>query len=199
MKRRTLLATLGVAATAGCTGVAPPETPPSESTTATSTSTTTTSDRHECPSFASDPDRTVCWPTEDRLESRVYLNASIPVFEPDPDDSVVESLEFVLHDQHPDHPVEVTPDDWRIHRRTTAGWSPVASESSTESRETIRPGERYTWSLTFQTHPTPQPADTTYIVESLEDGTYAFQTVARLLGDEPLRVECVAIVEVRRQ
>jgi len=200
MKRRTLLVTLGAAATAGCAGIAPPEGRPAEPTTGRGPRTPA-SEMDDCQSFAPDSDRTVCWPTEDRLESRVYLNASVPTFEPDTDNLAAETLEFVLHDQHPNLPVEVNTGDWHIHRRTVEGWTPVASGTPADSSRTIQPGERHTWSLSFQPHPTPQTRETTYIVEPLENGTYAFQTVARLVGEagDTLRVECIAVVDVRRQ
>jgi len=210
MKRRTVLATLGTLATvtpAGCVGLAPSsnggaddrETGPVS--TATPTPDESRDDEAACPSFATDPDRTVCWPSADRIRSRVYLNASIPVFEPDSDDLTAETLEFVLHDQHPERVVGVDPNDWHIARRTEDGWDRVASGSTSDVWRTISPGERYTWSLSLQPHPTPRRDDTTYLVQSLVDGTYAFGTVAHLGGraDDTLRIECVAVVEIRRQ
>jgi len=208
MNRRTVLATLGSAAAsaAGCVGLAPTDRG-SESTHdhARSGAGTPAVDGSEvsgaCPSVAADPDRTVCWPPADRIRSRVYLNASVPVFEPDPDDSAVDTLEFVLHDQHPDRSVGVDPDDWRIDRRTAEGWTHVASGSPSGRWRTVDPGERYVWSLSLRPHPTPRTDDTTYLVRALDDGTYALGTVAHLGGraDDALRIECVAVVEIRRR
>lgn len=197
MKRRTVIATLGaLPLTAGC--LAPPRSDSQQ--TATGGDATATADPGErCSSFESDVDRTVCWPTEERLRSRVYLNASIPTFEPTTDDSTVETLEFVLHNQHPDHLVEVTPEDWQIARRTPEDWRVVASASDSEPTRLLPSGERYTWSLSLRRHPTPSREDTTYLARDLADGVYAFQTVARLLEDPAVRVECIAVVEIRRQ
>lgn len=215
MKRRTVLAMLGAlpaVTAAGCAGLAPSSdggVGDREMGTGTDTGTATATPTPDegrdgevaCPSFATDPDRTVCWPSADRIRSQVYLNASIPVFEPDPDDSTVETLEFVLHDQHPERVVGVDPHDWHIARPTAGGWSRVASGSESDAWRIIAPGERYTWSLSLRSHPTPRTDDTTYLVQALDDGTYAFGTVAHLGGrtDDALRVECVAVVEVRRQ
>ncbi|AZH26051.1 hypothetical protein [Haloplanus aerogenes] len=205
MQRRTVLATLGsLSATAGCVGITPPRSDGRDRATGTGTSRTD-GERPDadpnCPSFAADPDRTVCWPSEDRIRSRVFLNASTPVFEPDSDDLSAETVEFVLHDQHPDRSVGVDPHDWWIARRTGDGWDRIASGSTSDAWRTIDPGQRYTWSLSLQPHPTPRTDDTTYIVQALDDGTYAFGTVALLGGraDDALRIECVAVVEVRRR
>jgi hypothetical protein len=208
MKRRTVLATLGSAAAsaAGCVGLAPTDhgsesTGDDARTGVGSPAVDGSQVAGPCPSVAADPDRTVCWPPAERIRSRVYLNASIPVFEPDPDDSAVETLEFVLHDQHSDRRVGVDPDDWRIDRRTGEGWDHVASGQSSDRWRTIEPGERYTWSLSLRPHPTPRTDDTTYLTRALDDGTYAFGTVAHLGGraDDALRIECVAVVEIRRR
>ncbi|MEF8856057.1 MAG: hypothetical protein V5A16_01410 [Haloplanus sp.] len=214
MKRRTVLATLGSAAAsaAGCVALAP--------TDGGSESTASDSDGDDdartgvgtpavdgsqvagaCPSVAADAERTVCWPPAGRIRSRVYLNASVPLFEPDPDASTTDTLEFVLHDQHPDRPVGVDPDGWRLHRRTPDGWERVASGESSGRWRTIEPGQRYTWSLSLDSHPTPRADDTTFLSRALDDGTYAFGTVAHLGGraDDALRIECVAVVEIRRR
>lgn len=210
MKRRTVLATLGSASlsTAGCIGLAP--------TDGGSTSTASGDDDARtnvgtpavdgsqvggsCPSVATDADRTVCWPPATRIQSRVYLNASVPLFEPDADDPTTDTLEFVLHDQHPDQPVVVDPDGWRLHRRTSDGWDHVVSGEPSGRRRTIEPGQRYLWSLSLEPHPTPRADNVTYIAQALDDGTYAFGTVAHLGGrtDDALRIECVAVVEVQR-
>jgi len=210
MKRRTVLATLGSAAAsaAGCVGRAPTD-DASESTgggdDARTDVGTPAVDGSQvagtCPSTAPDAERTVCWPPAGRIRSRVYLNASVPLFEPDSDFSAVDTLEFVLHDQHPDRPVGVDPDGWRLARRTPEGWGRVASGEPSGRWRTTEPGQRYTWSLSLRPHPTPRGDDTTFLTRALDDGTYAFGTVAHLGGraDDALRIECVAVVEIRRR
>jgi len=93
MRRRAVLTVLGTlsSTTAGCVAVDPPRSADGgNGETAAGSRTPDSADTcPECPSFATESDRAVCWPAAGRIRTRVSLDASASVFESDTDDSTV--------------------------------------------------------------------------------------------------------------
>lgn len=219
MRRRALLAALGTttALTAGCLDRSSGGNPTDESPDSTDTTTddgtetpddTTTAEPStpqeplsnvECPTFADNVDRTVCWPNGDTEEETVYVDASSIVFEPTTGDNEVETIEFVLHNSS-DESFGLNPHAWSLRRKTAGSWSFVAPDAHVEPWYTVESGGTYTWSLSVEKHPTPYDENAMAIFQDLSDGIYAFQ-ITGAFGDGPnsgTQVECVALFEVRR-
>lgn len=182
MHRRTLLASLATAATAGCLGQAsdsdPTETPPSRGTWddvgTEEGNLPPASDEFEgvaCPDLRN-ADRTVCYHTDSRDED-VVLAPESEVFDPDRDDDIIEDLRFTLGNTGK-WAVQVNPYDWAIHQRDGESWSQVAPEGPVrEPLATVEPGSTLQWELPEATHPStsggPYRVDT-----ALSPGVYAF-------------------------
>jgi hypothetical protein len=148
MKRRSLLAAVGIGlSTAGCLSQADDSSDMSSPNTDENTTGTrgrqtpgTTPSHHgpdstpsdqpgnaECPSFAEDVERTVCWSTDDTGAEPIYLTASSKTFEPSPGGGLVEHIKFTLHNDS-SQTFGLNPHAWAIKRQITHGWEHVAPE-----------------------------------------------------------------------
>lgn len=203
MHRRTLLAGLATAATAGCLGRGG-RTAGDETATGTGDATGTPPSRgtwddvgteagkrppasdafegFDCPSVR-DTDRTVCYHTNGR-DSAVVLSAYPEVFNPDRDDDTVEDIRFTLGNAG-ERTVQINPYDWVIHRRDGASWTQVAPEGPViDPLTTVDPGETLRWALPESSH--PSPSDGPYRADTaLSPGLYAFSVVGRF-SETPL-------------
>jgi hypothetical protein len=153
----------------------------------------------ECPSFAEDVERTVCWPTDDTSAEAIYLTASSTTFEPSPGGGLVEHIKFTLHNDS-SQTFGLNPHAWAIKRQTTNGWEHVAPEVTPEPWLGLKSGESYTWRLRIERHGGAEQNRMMAIAQNLADGTYAFQITGELGGEsgESKRIECIAQFKVRR-
>ncbi|MFD1589301.1 hypothetical protein ACFR9U_20175 [Halorientalis brevis] len=87
----------------------------------------------DCPSFSNAVDRTVCWPVTDTAWEKIYLDASTAIYNPDPRDVHIETVEFVLHNEHSGHQVKFNPDKWEIKRQNSDGWTTAAAGTSSDT------------------------------------------------------------------
>lgn len=159
--------------------------------------------RDDCPSFADDADRTVCF-RRDRRTAPLLLAPEDDPLVVDAGDGVVDTVTFLLRNGAA-RPFEFNPYGWELRRRTADGWKHVAPDVVKEPLTRLAPGQTYRWSLSADQHPSPLEPDTTSIVlgdttgvaVDLSPGVHAFRVVGTLGGGP--RVECVARFEVVRE
>lgn len=186
MHRRRLLASLAVAAGAGCLGRSGgDQLSPAGARTDTTPQVPTASDTFagiSCPEYP-DADRTVCYHTSTG-DTDAVLTADPEVFDPDDGDNTVETLRFTLRNRG-EWTVLVNPHDWAIHRRDGSSWSRVApAEPASEPLYSLEPGETLEWGLPERTHPSPGGDETYRVDTSLDPGTYAFSVTGRYDGTD---------------
>jgi len=209
MHRRTLLGTLGstaVLTAAGCldrggSGNSPAETDTDEPVTETDDPSDTPAENpfqnDPCPSFSETVDRTVCWHTADTESEPIYMDASTAVFEPTPNSSEVQSIEFVLHNNS-ETTVGLNPHAWAIKRKTTDGWQHVAPDASVEPWLHLESMQTYTWRLTSGPRTQANAERTMALTQDLRAGTYAFQItgIEDTESSSGTSVECIVLFEV---
>lgn len=198
MKRRGLLGALGAAlATGGCLDSA------TETATRASGSPTPTAGQqatppscefcgsrfaHDpCPSF-SDAALTICQHSFDPNLPAIWLAPSTELYVPTDDGR---PLKLTLYNQA-EGAIRIDPAAWHLARESDEGWTPVAAGPGGTSTASIRPGERYQWTLTAEGQLGGNP-----VVESFRPGTYAFWIIGEWhRGTDRTRVECVGLVDV---
>lgn len=150
-----------------------------------------------CPSFSDSADQTVCAHTDH--DADVYPTVSDQVFVPTTDDDSVELLKIQLHNEG-DSVFGLNPHEWALKRQTGDGWEHVAPEEYIEPWYNLAPGEAYTWTLSVETHPSPNGDRHTSITENLDAGTYAFQVtgIADPDSDNGTNIESVALFKLER-
>lgn len=218
--RRDVLVALGAGlATAGCIDGASPggpstDDPGGNGTTDSPTDTASPTDTERptdtpdeedrfadepCPSFT-ETDRTVCAHTRP-ADAPVWLDASAQVFEPVSGNDAVETIAFRLHNESGEV-FTLNPYAWAVKRRVDGEWRHVAPDAHVEPLVEVPDGERYTWILSRETHPTPNAERTLYPVVDVEHGLHAFAVDGWTGGanaSESARttVELVALFDVK--
>ena len=166
----------------------------------------------ECPSFAENADRTVCWHTSDRDAEPIRLVPSPAVLDLDSGDGPA-SIEFVLSNRS-ETPVGLNPYAWAIKRRTEEGYEHVAPDAHVEPWTTIEPGSSSAWELWPGNRTPSEDGDQTPsgsedrtppedgggedrpmpIAHALDPGTYVFGIVGAVgsESEDPTGVEYMA-------
>jgi len=197
MRRRALLGSLAATLSAGAAGCISDSPTGSEPPTDTQTPTDTPTDVHtteqsptsdpsmtppptatdvfadfDCPSFH-ETERTVCYHEVDPTEVPLVLTAEPEVFDPDLDGEDIETLDFKLYNRS-EWNVGFNPYDWGIERYDDGEWTHVAPEMYPEPWLTLKPAQRYTWSLPSAPHPSPSIDRQMGLPVPLDPGIYAF-------------------------
>ncbi len=135
MKRRDLLALTGVSMVgfAGCSGSAPDQ--------GTQTTSSIQPSEYECPPHGSEAETAVCSHTVDPEAASVYLIPSNPTGAESPNE-----VDLTLHNNSSTE-LEFNPYQWKIKKKSTAGWKPIEARSSGNGRLTLPPSGTQKWTF----------------------------------------------------
>ena len=128
-----------------------------------------------CPPFDTSGDRTVCSGTRSE-DAQVWLTVAHSGWEVDTTDDTVETNVFTFHNDS-DASLRFNPSSWELHKQIDAGWSGNIRQRVGNSVTTVDPNEKFRWSFSRVSHPSPGPrADTEYITvkDDVDEGKYAF-------------------------